>query len=133
MSEENAEMARRNVEAFNSRDVEGFTADFSPDVRLAGIRAQLETEAVHSGPDAASSFMAAVDQTWSEISFDVQEIRGAGATLVAVGWLRGKFRETGLSIDQRAGIVYRFEGGKIRETRAYSHVDEALQAAGLRE
>jgi ketosteroid isomerase-like protein len=131
MPRQNVEVVRRNMDAFNRGDVEAFCADFSPSARLAGIRAQLETEAIHTGPDAPRDFLAAVAQTWTEISFDLQEVRGPGSELVAVGWLRGTFRDTGLRVDQRAGVVYRFEAGKIQDCRAYSHVAEALEAAGL--
>src|SRR5437588_7095164 len=110
MSQENVEAMRLAMEAFNRRDGEGFGALLAREVEIVPVRAALEGT-VYRGPDAAAQYCAAVDESWENLGWEVEEIRDGGDWVLALGRIRGGGRTSGVAIDARAGWVARFHEG----------------------
>jgi ketosteroid isomerase-like protein len=132
MSEENVEQLRAAIEAFNRRDGANFDVLLRDDVEIVPVRAALEGT-TYRGRDAGSQYCAAVEDAWESLTWDVDEIRNVSDTAVAVGRIRGRGRNSGVTIDTAAGWVARFQDGLIAGFRTYTDRDEALKAAGLSE
>ncbi|MGA8927221.1 MAG: hypothetical protein WB462_13450 [Solirubrobacterales bacterium] len=66
MSEENVEIVRTAMEAFNRRDAKTFAAYLAEDAEIVPMRAALEGT-VYRGPDAASQYCAAVEESWDNL------------------------------------------------------------------
>jgi ketosteroid isomerase-like protein len=132
MSQPNLDTVRRAIEAFNRRDGAKFDALLTDDVEIVPVRAALEGT-TYQGSDAGSQYCAAVDDTWESLRWEVDEIREAGESAVAVGHIRGKGRGTGATIDTSGGWVAHFRDGLITHFRTYTNRDDALEAAGLSE
>jgi ketosteroid isomerase-like protein len=132
MSEENVEIVRTAIEAFNRRDAEAFAADLAQDAEIVPMRAALEGT-VYRGPDAASQYCAAVDESWDNLRWEVEEVRDGGDWVLALGRIRGRGADSGAEIDTRAGWFVRFRDGLIASFHTFSDRSAALEAAGLSE
>jgi ketosteroid isomerase-like protein len=132
MSRENVDVARAAMEAFNRRDREGFGAFLATDAEIVPVRAVLEGT-VYRGSDAAAQYCAAVDESWENLRWDIEEIRDGGAWVLALGRIRGQGRGSGAAIDARAGWLVRFREGLITSFHTYADRTEALKAVGLSE
>ena len=130
MSQENVETMRAAMEAFNRRDGEGFGALLARDVEIVPVRAALEGT-VYRGPDAAAQYCAAVDESWENLEWEVEETRDGGSWVLALGHIRGGGRGSGAVIDAKAGWVAHFRDGLI--TTFHTHADraKALEAVGM--
>jgi ketosteroid isomerase-like protein len=130
MSQENVEAMRAAMEAFNRRDGEGFGALLARDAEIVPVRAALEGT-VYRGPDAAAKYCAAVDESWADLRWEVEEIRDGGSWVLALGHIRGGGRESGAVIDARAGWVAHFHDGFVTTFQTYADREKALEAVGL--
>ena len=132
MSEENVETVRAALEAFNRRDGEAFGALLARDAEIVPMRAALEGT-VYRGPDAAAQYCAAVDESWENLRWEVEEIRDGGDWVLALGRIRGRGRVSGAGIDVEAAWVARFRDGLVANFRTWTDRGEARKAAGLSE
>jgi ketosteroid isomerase-like protein len=130
MSQENIELVRRGIEAFNRHDVEGMKATCTPDFELVPLRAAMEGT-TYKGPDAIAEAFRDFDESWEELRYDIEDILVAGDRVVAITRLRGRGRQSGVSIDQAVALMFNVRDGKAASMRSYSDVDAALEAAGL--
>jgi ketosteroid isomerase-like protein len=130
MSQENVEIVRAIVHCFNERDGVGFGAFLAPDAEIVPVRAALEGT-VYRGSDAAAQYCAAVDETWQDLRWEVEEIRDGGTWTLALGHIRGNGRASDATIDARAGWVARFRDGLVIDFQTYADRAEALRAVGL--
>ena len=130
MAHENVEIMRAAMEAFNRRDGEGFGACLTEDVVIVPVRAAVEGT-LYRGAQAAAQYCAAVDDTWENLEWDIEEFREGADWVLAVGRIRGEGRNSGAAIDARAGWVARFRDGHITAFQTYADRNEALEAVGL--
>ena len=107
MSQENVEIVRAAIDAFNRRDGEGFDALLAEDVEIVPVRAALE-DAVYRGSDAASQYCAAVEESWEDLRWDIEEIRDGESWVLVLDRIRGRGRGSGVVIDARGGWLCRF-------------------------
>jgi len=96
------------------------------------VRAALEGT-TYQGSDAATQYCAAVEQSWEDLEWEIEDLRERGDVVIAVGHIRGHGRGSGAAIDSRAGWVAHFRNGLIARFQTYADRAEALEAAGLSE
>jgi ketosteroid isomerase-like protein len=132
MSQENVTRLQTAVEAFNNRDGEQFDRLLAPDAEIVPVRAALEGT-TYRGPDAGSQYVAAADESWDSLRWEVDELREVGESVLALGQIRGRGRETGATIDTSGGWVAQFRDGLITRFRTCTSRKAALKAAGLSE
>jgi len=132
MSQENVEAVRAAMQAFNRRDGETFGAFLADDAEIVPVRAVVEGT-VYRGPDAGAQYCAAVEASWENLRWEVEEIRDGGEWVIALGRIRGSGRGSGAVIDARAGWVARFRDGLVTNFHTYADRTEALEAVGLSE
>ena len=132
MSQETVDVMRAAMEAFNRRDGEGFGAVMTRDAEIVPVRAALEGT-VYRGPDAAARYCAAVDESWEDLSWEIEEIRDGGDWVLALGQIRGRGRGSGAALDVRAAWVARFREGLVANFHTYTDRAEAFEAVGLSE
>jgi ketosteroid isomerase-like protein len=130
MSQENVETMRAAIEAFNRRDGEGFGAFLANDAEIVPVRAALEGT-VYRGRDAATQYCAAVEESWENLTWEIEEIRDGGSWVLALGHIRGRGRGSGVAINARGAWLARFQDGSVTHFRTYPDRSEALEAVGL--
>jgi len=130
MSQENVESMRAAIDAFNRRDGEGFGAFLANDAEIVPVRAALEGT-VYRGPDAAAQYCAAVEESWENLRWEVEEIRDGGSWVLVLGRIQGRGRGSGAAIDAKGAWLARFRDGLVTNFRTYPDRREALEAVGL--
>jgi ketosteroid isomerase-like protein len=120
------------MEAFNRRNGAAFDRFLASDAEIVPVRAAIEGT-VYRGPAAASEYCEAVEESWEDLRWEVDEVRADDDWVLAVGRIRGGGRGSGAGIDAKAGWVAHFRDGLISNFHTYADRDEALEAVGLRE
>ena len=133
MAQENVELVRRQLQAFNDRDFPALESVFSEDFvyRLIGGFADLMgTE--FRGVDAALAWV----REWTatiDARAEIETIREVNEQVLTILHITATGAASGVGTTLRAGQVYSFRGGRISALDAYYTVDEALKAVGLEE
>ena len=107
MSEENAELLRRAVEAYNRRDIEALVAELDPEVEwhpaLPGLI--VGAAAIYRGHDGIAEMFRDFYEVLDEIQFEYSEIHDLGDRVVAIGRdpgaRQGQRRRDQVSVRQR--------------------------------
>jgi ketosteroid isomerase-like protein len=130
MSRANVKIMRAAIEAFNRRDGEGFGAFLARDAEIVPVRAALEGT-IYRGPDAGAKYCAAVEQSWENLTWEVEEIRDGEGWVLALGCIRGRGRGSGAAFDAKGAWLARFRDGSVTSFRTYPDRSQALKAVGL--
>jgi ketosteroid isomerase-like protein len=133
MSQENVELIRRAIEAWNRADIDGWLDQATPDfVWIPAGPAAVERSA-YRGRDEVREAMASGWETWEEFRFEESEIRCLGESVVWLGRVHARGRASQLELDQEFAIHAVVRDGKLARTEAFLSQAEALEAAGLSE
>ena len=132
MSQENVERMRATIEAFNTREVDSLKALLSADAVITPVRSAVDGT-VYRGADAAAEYCAAVEDSWSHLRWEIEDVRADANWVLALGHIRGGGRDTGAQIDASGGWLAHFREGRIVEFQTFSDRAEALKAVGLEE
>jgi ketosteroid isomerase-like protein len=132
MSQENVEIVRAAIDAFNRRDADCFDALLADDAEIFPVRAALEGT-VYRGCDAGSQYCAAVEASWEDLRWDVEEVREGENWVLALGRIQGRGRGSGAAINARGAWLAHFRGGLVTSFRTYPNRVDGLNAVGLAE
>ena len=130
MSQENEERMRQAIAAFKQRDSDVLRDLFDADAQITPVRAAVDGT-VYRGSEAAASYCAAIEASWENLRWAVEDIREGEDWVLALGHIRGTGRGSGALIDARGGWLARFRDGRIARFQTYSDRAEALKAVGL--
>jgi len=130
MSQDNAEILRLAIDAFNQRDARGFDALLGDDAVIVPVRAAREGTGFR-GPSAGSQYCAAVEQTWDALSWDLEDVKDGGDWVLALGHVRGAGCTSGVAIDARGAWLAHFNDARITHFQTYPDRREAMSAVGL--
>jgi ketosteroid isomerase-like protein len=132
MSQENVEIARAAIDAWNRGDREAWLALWDEEAEFYPLRAQLEGES-YRGHDGLERFFGELAEDFEDVRVEIDEARDGGEQVVGIGRFRARGRVSGVDINVPLGIFARVRQGKIVYARFFSEPAEALEAAGLRE
>ena len=132
MSQENVEVVRRGLEAFDRGELSEVLAVMTEDLEWRPPSFALDGVS-YSGHDGYTAWFEGLKTTWRRLEL-AWSLSDPGGQQV-IGQLTGEFvgRESGTPIRQRFWIVYRLDGGKIAWMEAFASEQEALDAVGLSE
>ena len=123
MSQENAEVVRAAIGAWNRNDLDAWIQYFDPEVQWSAL---LEKFRGHAG----------IRQAWQSFK-DLQlkarydDIRDLGDSVLALGELTGTGRITGLNLSNEIAQLATFRDGRILRFRDFASHAEAIEAVGL--
>ena len=133
MSEENAELLRRAVEAYNRHDIEALVAELDPEVEwhpaLPGLL--VGAAAIYRGHDGIAEMFRDFYEVLDEIRFEYSEIHDLGDRVVAIGEIRVRGKASGAETRSPYANVADVSNGKGVRIRGYLDPEEALKAARL--
>jgi ketosteroid isomerase-like protein len=133
MSEENVELARQYVEAFNRGGLDATEDLRHPDIEVFDPPNFPDADR-HVGEAAVRKLVESYLAIGWNGQFDVQEYIDAGDEAVVIWHLTGTSGGGGVPLDVPAlGHVYAFQDDKLRRLRQYLTRAEALEATGLSE
>jgi ketosteroid isomerase-like protein len=135
MSEENVEAFKRGIEAFHRRDMETVLEVHDPKVEWHPmIQVLLGGEAtVYRGHEGVREQLRDLDEAFTEIHFEISEIRDLGDRLLANGRIRARGKESGVETQSPISFLADFKNGKVIRAVTYPDPKEALETAGLSE
>ncbi len=133
MSQENVEVVRRMLDAFNGGDVDAVTATFGegclveepqemPDSPSTGFR----------GHDGIREWMANLRGV-AGVRFEPQSFTTGADVVVCDLASHGRGQDSGVPVEWTTFAVLQMRDGKIARARAFLSRDEALAAVGLSE
>jgi ketosteroid isomerase-like protein len=134
MSQDNAEVVRRGLDAFNDADSEALAALSDDDLEISpatetGVEGG---EHAYRGKDAWASYFAHAHEVWDDWRIEAAEVFEADDDwVVAVFRVIARGAGSGAPVERSRGIAYKLRGGKISQVRGYLDPREALEAVGL--
>jgi uncharacterized protein len=133
MSQENVELIRRGLEAFNSEDMERILAFVDPGFETE-VSGELSAEPdTYRGHDGIRRYFESFRDAMDEIRFQPERFWDAGEAVVVALRLTAKGRQTAIRVEQRIAQVWSVRDGRAIGVRTYTSIAEALRAAGLQE
>ena len=135
MSEENVEMIRAAMEAWNRRDWDEALKDAAPDFVLDNSMNAGERRGVHRGPDEVKRSWGMLTEAWQSVRIEVIEFIEAKEGVVVTRQKAHFVGRDGIELPGpiRSGWLWTIRDGKLAYLTTYNDVDEALEAAGLSE
>lgn len=131
MSQENLEVVRRAIDAFNRGDLDGFSREADPDIEVDWSRSRGLEAGVYRGDDAAQSFVRTFFDVFEEVTVMPEELIEVGDHVVIANRVRLRGRD-GIEVQTRSGQVVTLRAGRIVRWTLYQEKAEALEAVGLR-
>ena len=135
MSEENVEIVRALTEAFQRRDYERAGGFYDPEIEwhtgTEGVAPGMA--GVYRGMDGAREFFERWLSAWTDLRFEIEDIRDAGDQVVLlIGDQTQTGRKSGVAIEfPPHGFVFTVRDRKIVRAHWYPDQESALEAAGL--
>jgi ketosteroid isomerase-like protein len=132
MSEENVEIVRKAIEAWNRRDVAAARALWRSDAEVDWSRSLGPLKGVYRGRGESQSFQDEFWSTFEEVELEPHGFTDAGSDVVVPNTAHLRGRE-GVEVIARSTFVFTVENGQITRLRMFQERAEALEAAGLSE
>jgi ketosteroid isomerase-like protein len=134
MPEQNVELHRRTVEAFNARDVEAMIAYIDPSVAYHPVLAAVGGVTVYHGHDGLRSWFEDFEDVWGdEIRVEPEAYFALGEQTLMFYVLRGRGKQSGVEVTMKLAQVARWRDNLIVYSKVYTHRDEALMDLGVSE
>ena len=133
MSEENVEMIRAAMEAWNRRDWDEALKDAAPDFVLDNSMNAGEWRGVHRGPDEVKRSWGMFTEAWQSVRIEVVEFIEAKEGVVVTRQKAHFVGRDGIELPgpTRSGWLWTIRDGKLAYVATYNDLAEALEAAGL--
>lgn len=132
MSQENVEVVRRGIEAFNRQDLTAGLTLWSTDAELDWSRSNGPLKGVYRGHHGLETFW---KEFWSKFEAVVIEPHGftqTGSQVVVSNTAHMRGRD-GIEVIAKSTFVFTVEHGLTTRLRMFQGQAEALEAAGLSE
>jgi ketosteroid isomerase-like protein len=131
MSQENVEVARGIVQAFNDGDVEALLPAVHPDIVFIPRRAPVQ--GAYRGHGGLREFFADNAESFDMFHVVTEEVRDTGDCVVGIGTLRVRGKGSGVEVVVPTATVLTFAKGKVVRFEEFGDRAKALEAAGLSE
>jgi len=132
VSQENVELVKRFMDAFNARELETFAAMTTPDFEWTTSMMAVEGE-VFRGREGIDTYFERMREVWDEFRGLAEDYRDLDDRVLWLGRLEGRGRGSGVPVSTSLDIVFDVRGGGISRMHSYLDHHEALQACGLAE
>jgi ketosteroid isomerase-like protein len=130
MSEENVEIVRQAVDAFNSRDRERLLALMDPEIEFTSV---FERK-TYRGLAGMVQYREDIDATLEEFHTEDDRLLDAGKEgVVYLYRIVGRGTGSGVPVSRENAILWHLRDGKLLKGEVYLDQSQALEAAGLPE
>jgi ketosteroid isomerase-like protein len=130
MSQANLELVRRNNDAYNARDVPAYLDTVAESVTFQSRFSAMD-RVVYRGHDDLRRYFRELEEVWSRYEMRLERMAAVGDRVAALFHLFAVGRESDLHLEERPGVVFTVEAGRIVQIDAYPTQAEALEAVGL--
>ena len=134
MSQENVELVRRYVEAFNRADVEACVELSHPQTEADVSRATGPYAGVYRGAEAVRGLLESYFEAWEALRWEPNSFAQPTEGCVVMPFhASGRGKGSEIEVDAHAATIWTVRGGKISRIQLFPTEREALEAAGLSE
>jgi ketosteroid isomerase-like protein len=132
MSQENVEVVRRAIAAYNRRDFEAMRALNHPDIELDWSASRGLEAGVYKGWGEVMRFYQNFLGTFQDVDIEPERFIESGDLVVVpnTAQLRGR---DGIETVARSALIFEVRSGRLARICLYQETREALEAAELRE
>jgi ketosteroid isomerase-like protein len=130
MSQENVELVRRAIGAWNRRDLKAWLDLFHPEAELDWSRSHGPLQAVYRGHAGIQSFSDEFWTTFETFQIEAHEFVDGGSEIVVPNTAHARARQD-VEVVAKTTIVFTLENGQITCFRMFQERGEALKAVGL--
>lgn len=130
MSQENVELAKNAVAAFNRRDVPALVELTTDDFRWMTWTGTVEPTVYHGAEGFTAYFQDA--DIWEVLNLDVDEFRDLGDEVLVAGTFHARGGGSGVEVHAPYYSAFFVSEGKLARVLSYKTEDEALAAVGNR-
>ena len=130
MSEENVEIVRWSVDAWNEREAEAWRTYTAPEVEWIPGPAGAVEVIVYRGHDEVAKGLESVWQTL-DVHFVESEVRDFGESVLWLGRAKVRGAASHVELDQEYALHYVFRDGKVVRVQGFLGWSDALKAVGL--
>ena len=131
MSQENVEIVKASIDAYNREDWDAFFKDAAPGCETDFSRALGPWRGVF-GLDQLRQVLGDMRETWESVRLEPQDFIEAGDLVVMPWTMRGRGRD-GIEVVGRATFVWTIRDGAIERVTMYQDKQDALEDLGLSE
>ena len=132
MPEQNVELHRRVVAAFNGRDIDAMLACLDPNVEYHPLLSAVGMTVYH-GHDGIRSWFGQLDDAWEELRSEPEAYFDLGEQTLLFYVLRGRGRQSRAEVAMPGAQVCRWRAGLGVYVRQYAHRGDALEDLGVPE
>jgi ketosteroid isomerase-like protein len=134
MPQDKVDVARRAVDAYNRRDVDGLFAELvTPDFEFWPAVTRAYGGGCYRGREGFERFAAVISELWEELQNTAEEFRDLGDRVLVLDRLRGRGKGSGAQVEAPLAMILDFRGDRIWRSRGYVDRAEGLRVAGLSE
>jgi ketosteroid isomerase-like protein len=132
MSQENVEIVRRFIEAYNRRDLEEIAETIDPTFEFVSRFVGLES--VHRASEGfPRTYFEMLDEAYERFDVVLGEYIDAGAAVLAAGRAEWRGKASGLEGETAILPAFWLRAGKVFRAETFTDRAEALEAVGLSE
>jgi ketosteroid isomerase-like protein len=130
MSQENIELVKRSIAAYNRRDFEALREVSHPEVQLDWSESRGLEVGIYEGIEEVLGFYENFLGTFEEVDLKPDRFIESGDSIVVpnVSHIRGR---DGIETTARSTLVFEVRDRMIARIRLYQETDDALEAVGL--
>jgi ketosteroid isomerase-like protein len=132
MSQENVDLVRRSIDAYNRRDLETIETLNHPDVELDWSASRGLQAGVYHGWEEVRGFYDTFLETFEEVKVHPERFIDSSDSVVVPNSAQIRGRD-GIETTARSALVFELHGGRIARICLYQETGEALEAAGVKE
>jgi ketosteroid isomerase-like protein len=134
MSEENVEIVRNAIAAFDRGDIEGVLRVCDEDIVITQPPELPGVSPEQHGHQGVLEALAIWPEQWDDYRIELLRIAAApGGKVFVTQRTRGRGKQSGIEVDMDFSFVFTVRDAKVSEWRLFVQEDQALEAAGLRE
>ena len=128
---ENVEVLRGAYEAFGRGDMEAVTATWETDIEFEGPNSSRMRKArPYRGKEEVAGLFSGMRDRWEGLLFSPDEFVEQGETVVVLGHLEGRARDTGTDVRVPFVHVWRMREGKVARGQALTDTAVIADALG---
>jgi ketosteroid isomerase-like protein len=132
MSQENVEVVKQAIAAYNRRDFEAMQMLNHPDVQLDWSASRGIEAGVYRGWEAVARFYQSYFDTFAEINIEPDRFIESGDSVVVPNHAQVRGRD-GIEAVAQSTLVFEIRSGRLAGLCLYQETYEALEAVGLSE
>jgi ketosteroid isomerase-like protein len=122
------DVVAQTVEAFNRRDLPALLSLVDDDVELRPFSAKLSGE-TYTGPEGVRRWLDELEEEWSEWRVELDDQRTVDGSILSIGRVVARGRDTMLEMDLPAAFLSTVRGGHVVRLESFGDPAEALAAA----